>query len=77
MSKNKHRKKWLTLAPLGLVLIGFGLSMVADAAIYRLNGAPTINWIAYGTIALVVFNSGLSVFGRSILEKVRSERANQ
>jgi hypothetical protein len=76
ITKQTHRKRWFILAPTGVVLVGLGLSLVADAAIYRYNGAPTLHWVAYGTLALGVFNSGLSIFGRAILEKIRSERAD-
>ena len=69
-----HRKKWLTQAPLGLVLIGFGVSLVAEAAMLKYGGAPWTQWVPYGTVALVVLNSGLSVFGNSILHRVRYER---
>lgn len=68
--------RWLILAPLGLVLVGLGLSLAIDAAFYRFHGAKTSEWVAYRTLALVVFNSGLSVFGRSIIERVRCERGD-
>ncbi|MFT6998955.1 MAG: hypothetical protein ACJAQ4_002718 [Cryomorphaceae bacterium] len=71
MNAAKHKKRWLIFAPLGLVLIGTGLSMVVDAGMYRMTGAATLNWVIYGTAALVVFNAGLSFFGQAIIEKIR------
>lgn len=69
----KHYNRWLVQAPLGLVLIGFGVSLVAEAAMVKYDGANTWSWVSYGTIALVVLNSGLCVFGDSILHRVRYE----
>jgi len=41
----------------------------------KYDGASTWSWVAYGTAALVVFNSGLSIFGDAILQRCRYERA--
>lgn len=72
--KNKHYKRWLIQAPVGLVIIGFGASLIAEAAMLKASGGETWSWVGYGTIALVVFNSGISVFGGAILHRVRYER---
>lgn len=69
MSKNK--KRWLLLATIGLTLIGMGLCLAIDAAFFKKNGAPAPNWVAYGTGALIVFNSGVSIFGQAVIEKVK------
>jgi hypothetical protein len=72
---NRHYKKWLIRAPLGLVLVGLGACLIAEAAMSKYGGAPASYWVSYGTIALIVFNSGLSIFGDAILQRVRYERA--
>jgi hypothetical protein len=36
---------------------------------YRMTGAATLNWVVYGTAALVVFNAGLSFFAKPSLKK--------
>lgn len=72
-----HFRRWKHFAPLGLLLIGAGLSLLIDAGIYKSSGAPPLNWIAYGTGGLIVFNAGISVFGESILERARYERKAQ
>jgi len=64
-----HKRKWLFLAPIGLVLVGSGLSMAIDAGSVKANGG---NWFWYGTTALIVFNGGLCIFGTAIIEKVKS-----
>jgi hypothetical protein len=37
--------------------------------LYRMKGAATLNWVVYGTAALVVFNAGLSFFAKPSLKK--------
>ncbi|MCZ4409627.1 hypothetical protein O3Q51_12465 [Cryomorphaceae bacterium 1068] len=75
MEASKHSKRWLTFAPIGLILIGSGLSMAIDAGFYRMNGAATIKWVLYGTCALIVFNAGLSFFGQAIIEKIKHDQS--
>ncbi|WP_282776042.1 hypothetical protein [Phaeodactylibacter xiamenensis] len=75
MDKQKYYRRWLLRAPIGLVLIGFGACLIAEAAMDKYDGASAWHWVAYGTLALVVFNSGLSIFGDAILQRVRYERA--
>jgi len=72
--KQQYYRRWLTRAPIGLVLIGFGACLIAEAAMDKYGGASTWHWVAYGTAALVVFNSGLSIFGDAILQRCRYER---
>lgn len=61
-------------APLGLVILGFGVCLVAESAILKAAGASCMQWVPAGTISLCVFNSGVCIFGNSILERVRYER---
>ncbi len=65
------RKRWLVFAVLGLVLFGFGLSLVGDAILVRAQGAAFRWWFAYGTLALVVTNSGLCVFGQAVVYRIQ------
>lgn len=73
--KQQYYRRWLLRAPIGLVLIGFGACLIAEAAMHKYSGAPNWEWVAYGTVALVVFNSGFSIFGDAILQRTRYERA--
>jgi len=73
--KNKYYRRWLVQAPIGLVIIGFGASLISEAAMLKYSGASTWDWVSYGTIALIVFNSGISVFGGAILHRVRYENS--
>jgi len=63
-------KSCLWQAPIGLVLVGAGLSMAIDAGLNKANGQ---SWFWYGTLALVIFNSGLCVFGDAIVKRVKDE----
>jgi ABC-type iron transport system FetAB permease component len=66
-----HKEKWLVFAPAGLMVIGLGNCLVQWAADKKRNGYSTKEWVAAGTAALVVFNVGVSLFGRSVVEKVK------
>ncbi|MDQ2770771.1 MAG: hypothetical protein M3Y54_09740 [Bacteroidota bacterium] len=68
-----HKAKWLTFAPLGLATIGAGASLIHWAGSLKDQHAPTSQWVAAGTVALVVFNTGISLFGRGVVEKVLHE----
>ena len=65
-----HKSKWLLFAPLGLLTIGAGASMVQWAGGLKDRHVPASKWVAAGTAALVVFNAGLSLFGRGVAESV-------
>ncbi len=64
---NKHKKLWMILAPTGLILIGAGLCMAIDAGFEKQNNRP---FVLYGTFALIIFNSGISIFGRAVAEMI-------
>jgi hypothetical protein len=68
-----HKKKWLLFAPLGLATIGAGACMVQWAGSLKNQHATTSKWVAAGTVALVTLNSGISLFGRGVVEKVLHE----
>lgn len=68
-----HKAKWLLFAPLGLITIGVGASMVHWAGTLKDRRVPAGQWLAAGTAALTVFNAGLSLFGRGVVEKVLYE----
>lgn len=65
-----HKKKWLLFAPAGLVTVGAGICLVQWATEKMRANAPTSEWVAAGTAALVVFNAGLSLFGHGVAESV-------
>ena len=67
---NMKIKTWFWQAPIGLILVGSGLSMAIDAGSQKANGQP---WFWYGTLALVLFNAGLCVFGDAVVKRVKDE----
>ena len=63
--------KWLTYSIIGLLLFGFGLSLLGEAILLKNNNEPFF-W--FGTLAVVVINSGLCVFGNAIIFKIKLDR---
>jgi len=57
------KKRWRIQAVAGLLLTGSGLSMAIDAGLSKMQGG---NWFWYGTMALVVFQSGLCLVVDSV-----------
>lgn len=65
-----HLTKWRTFAPLGLTLVGFGVSVVSHTVERRISGAPFWDWFVWGTAGLILLNAGLTFFGESIKHRV-------
>lgn len=73
---NKPRnyyRKWRWTAPLGLMLIGFGFSLSGQAIILKADTGPWWEWVALGTVGLVVFNAGISIFGDAVKRRTWDE----
>jgi len=64
---NNKKVRWFLFSVTGLLFTGLGLSLAIDAGVNKFNSQP---WVVQGTIALITFNSGLSIFGRAIAEFV-------
>ena len=60
------KTKWLRHGGFGCLLIGAGLSVTLDASACRMAGAEWWMWCAEGTLGLVVFMSGLGLFGSAV-----------
>ena len=73
ISRLSARAKWLILAPLGLVLIGYGLCVFSEAGNLKHSGNPTIEWVLLGTYSLILINGGLSIFGQAVYFRVMME----
>ncbi len=67
----KTKTKWLLYAVSGLVMFGFGLSLLGEAIIMKYTANS--QWVVLGTIALIVTNSGLCLFGQAIIEKIKDK----
>lgn len=70
---NDNYEQWDELAPRGLVLIGFGLSIVGQAIGARSKGKPFWRWFLTGTIGLAVLNTGVAVFGEAVKQRTLYE----
>ena len=66
------KTKWLIYSIVGLLLIGFGLSILGEAIILKIN--QDFNWFYIGTLALIVFNSGICFVGKAILLKIEMSK---
>lgn len=70
---NRHFRMWLILAPLGLSLLGMGLCLMIDIAIHRAEGMPFWNWFGWGTLGLIVVNTGVSLVGDAVKHRTLFE----
>jgi hypothetical protein len=62
----KHYQEWNELAPRGLLLIGFGLSLLGEAISLKSRQKSAWSWVSLGTISLVILNAGIAIFGEAI-----------
>ncbi|WP_233816964.1 hypothetical protein [Dyadobacter sp. CY312] len=60
------RTKWMILAPFGLLLFSFGLTVLSEAAHQRRIGEPTQVWVLLGLYSLILINGGLVLFGEAL-----------
>ncbi len=63
---DENYEKWDELAPRGLALIGFGLSVTGEAIGLKAQGKAFWRWFILGTIGLIIVNSGIAVFGEAV-----------
>lgn len=59
------------MAPVGLSLIGLGACLIAESAMLKYSGSETWKWVLSGTSSLIIFNSGICVFGDAIIARIR------
>lgn len=70
---NLHYEEWQKLAPLGLTVIGFGLSVTGQAITLKTNKRGFWKWFIVGTIGLSITNAGISIFGESVKHRALYE----
>ncbi len=66
------RCKWLLYSVGGLSTIGFGLSLLGEAILNKMQQDQW--WILLGTIALVVTNSGICLVAEATLLKMKMKQ---
>lgn len=64
---------WLIEAVGGLILIGFGLSLFGQSVIYKSRGESVRKWFWWGTVSLIVVNSGICIFGDAVKTRIQFE----
>jgi hypothetical protein len=74
---NNHQQKWLIFAPIGLALIGLGVSITGDAATRKAKGRRFREWFPQGTLGLIVLNAGISIFGDAVKHSALDESLNK
>lgn len=74
---NKPLRKWLIFAPIGLALIGLGVSVTGDAATRKAKGRRFREWFPQGTLGLIILNSGIAVFGEAVKYSTLRESRRQ
>ncbi|TDB64590.1 hypothetical protein [Arundinibacter roseus] len=70
ITRMSTQTKWLLLAPLSLILIGYGLCVFSEAGNLKHSGATTQEWVLLGTYSLILINGGLSLFGQAVRYRV-------
>ena len=66
--KKHYLVRWLSFAVSGLITTGLGLCLFGEALTARQQKKP---WFWRGTLSLIVFNTGLSFIGTSVVNRVR------
>ncbi len=72
-SPSAKYQKWKWMAPLGLILIGAGLSLTGEGIIMKYENPDSWQWIGMGTLALVVFNSGIAIVSEAVKRSLWAE----
>ena len=68
-----YRRKWLYLAPLGLILVGFGLCLFGNALFTDQKAVGFAVWFGKGTLSLITINAGLVLIAESVKNRVLYE----
>jgi uncharacterized membrane protein len=66
--------KWLKFAVGGILLMGFGLSLLGEAGNLKMSGSDFVVWFGLGTLSLSVFFAGLSLFGQAVVFKSQLDK---
>lgn len=73
LSNMSTQTKWMILAPVSLMLIGYGLCVFSEAGNLKHSGSPTIEWVLLGTYSLILINGGISLFGQAVRYRILTD----
>ena len=68
----QQKTKWLAYSVGGLLVLGFGLSLLGEAIIQKIDEGSY--WGVWGTVALAVTNAGVCLIGQAVIEKIKLEK---
>lgn len=71
MKQMSSRTKSMILAPVSLLLIGYGLCVFSEAGHLKHTNAPFRQWFLMGTYSLVVLNAGIAFFGQAVIYRIQ------
>ncbi len=72
-TQQQYHTKWRMFAPLGLALVGCGLSILGEAIGIKTRNEAVLSWFTWGTLGLIVTNAGLVFFGEAVKCRVLLE----
>lgn len=73
MDMNAYYEKWDQLSVPGLLLMGLGLSVTGQGIAAKASGKSFLRWFVMGTLGLIIFNSGVALFGESVKNRALYE----
>ena len=79
-TQDKHKKLkkrfWMS-GGVGSLLLGSGLSALIECGFLKHSDAPNWQWIAGGTVSLIIFMSGVNLLFDSFYHKLKLEKENE
>ncbi len=70
MDLKKVKKQFWVFGALGSLCIGFGLCLLVESGFLKHSDAPDWQWIALGTLSLVIIMSGINFLFKSFENKL-------
>mgnify|MGYP006439755301 FL=1 len=72
--RKKLKKRFLISGGVGSLLLGSGLSALIECGFLKHSEAPNWQWIAGGTLSLIILMSGVNLLFDSFHHKLKLEK---
>ena len=72
--RKKLKKRFLTSGGIGSLLLGSGLSALIECGFLKHSEAPNWQWIAGGTLSLIILMTGVNLLFDSFHHKLKLEK---